>query len=199
MLHHNVNATNLHYFCINVLLYNRSPISPVHRYEAIHTIIQLTIMQPARHMFGSMRAVRAAPRINARLISTSSRLSADHQDRLHPNVDDYRKTQTDRSDNPHMTNTNSTISNEMPSAGKDSVPPEFIKDVDPDFVPKDSVPENTKRMTGETQSGAPEDGPNSDLGVGEMEGAKIKIEPIRREGEDSATMRARLLCPSHSH
>lgn len=42
--------------------------------------------------------------------------------------------------------------------------------------------------------------PNSELGVGEMEGAKFKVEPLRRTGEDANTMRARLLCalnPSH--
>ncbi len=33
-----------------------------------------------------------------------------------------------------------------------------------------------------------------ELGVGEMEGAKFKIEPLRRTGEDDATTRARLLC-----
>lgn len=94
-----------------------------------------------------------------------------------------------------MTNTNSTIANEMPSVGADKAPPELLTSVDPDFIPKDSVPENTERMTGSTQKGAPEDGANADLGVGEMEGAKFKVEPLRRTGEDGNTMRARLLCP----
>ncbi|KAK3945900.1 succinate dehydrogenase assembly factor 2 [Diplogelasinospora grovesii] len=35
-----------------------------------------------------------------------------------------------------------------------------------------------------------------DLGVGELEGASFKIEPLRRTGEDPATMRARLLYQS---
>jgi len=93
-----------------------------------------------------------------------------------------------------MTNTNSTIANEMPSVGARKAPPELISSVDPDFIPKDSVPENTERMTGGTQNGEPEDGPNAEMGVGEMEGAKFKIEPLRRTGEDPNTMRARLLC-----
>ena len=93
-----------------------------------------------------------------------------------------------------MTNTTSTIANEMPSVGADKAPPELITSVDPKFVPKDSVPENTERMTGGTQQGGPEDGANSEMGVGEMEGAKFKVEPIRRTGEDGNTMRARLLC-----
>lgn len=33
-----------------------------------------------------------------------------------------------------------------------------------------------------------------DLEVGELQGAKFKIEPLRRTGEDVATTRARLLC-----
>ena len=93
-----------------------------------------------------------------------------------------------------MTNTNSTIANEMPRVGADKAPPELITSVDPEFVPKDSVPENTERMTGGTQKGGPDNGSNAEMGVGEMEGAKFKVEPIRRTGEDGNTMRARLLC-----
>jgi hypothetical protein len=36
--------------------------------------------------------------------------------------------------------------------------------------------------------------PHRDLEVGELQGAKFKIEPLRRTGEDAATTRARLLC-----
>ena len=35
-----------------------------------------------------------------------------------------------------------------------------------------------------------------DLQVGELPGGKVRIEPIRRVGEDDRTMRARLLCTS---
>lgn len=83
----------------------------------------------------------------------------------------------------------------MPSIGADKAPPELITSVDPDFVPKDSVPENTERMTGDTQKGSTEDGPNKELDVGEMEGGQFRVEPLRRTGEDGNTMRARLLCP----
>jgi hypothetical protein len=74
----------------------------------------------------------------------------------------------------YMTNTTSTIANEMPSVGKDAPPPELIKNVDDSFTPKDSAPENTHRMTGGTQSseGADVSGKNAELGVGELEGAK---------------------------
>lgn len=36
--------------------------------------------------------------------------------------------------------------------------------------------------------------PNHELDVGELQGAKFKIEPLRRVGEDPSVMRARLLC-----
>ena len=38
-----------------------------------------------------------------------------------------------------------------------------------------------------------------DIGVGELEGAKFKIEPMRRVGEDDKTMRARLVCMCSSY
>ena len=111
------------------------------------------------------------------------------------NAQGWREAQKSKPDGPHMTNTNSTISNEMPSVGADKAPPELLTSVDPDFVPKDSVPENTERMMGGQQKGAPDSGANAELEVGEMEGAQFKMEPLRRTGEDGNTMRARLLCP----
>lgn len=112
----------------------------------------------------------------------------------------YRKFQMEKPLNPHMTNTTSTIANEMPSIGKDNAPPELLTNVDPKFTPKDSKPENTERMTGGTQDGAPKEGTNADLNVGEIEGGSFRVEPLRRTGEDANTMRARLLCkivPKH--
>ncbi|KAI9758956.1 MAG: vesicle coat component [Chaenotheca gracillima] len=112
-------------------------------------------------------------------------------EREHGTTPEWREKQTSKPLNPHMTNTNSTIANEMPSVGADKAPPEMITSVEPDFVPKDAVPQNTERMTGDTQKPAPEEGVNAELGVGEMQGAKFKVEPIRRTGEDGNTMRAR--------
>ncbi|KAA8610765.1 Sdh5 domain-containing protein [Pyrenophora tritici-repentis] len=43
----------------------------------------------------------------------------------------------------------------MPSVGEDAPPPELITNADGKFAPKDSVPENTERMTGGTQSTKP--------------------------------------------
>jgi hypothetical protein len=141
------------------------------------------------------RALRA-PSAFARSLSTAPRLMATAGNaQEHPTAADHRKIQTEKPLGPHMTNTNSTIANKMPSAGAGKVPPEFITSVNPDYVPKDSVPENTERMTGGTQDGAPSGGPNAELGVGELEGAEFRVEPLRRTGEDLNTMRARLLCP----
>lgn len=116
-------------------------------------------------------------------------------EREHDTQPEWRESQKSKPTGPHMTNTNSTIANEMPSVGADKAPPELLTSVDPHFVPKDSIPENTERMTGGTQKGAPESGVNSELEVGQMEGAQFKVEPLRRTGEDDNTMRARLLCP----
>ncbi|OWP06144.1 hypothetical protein B2J93_8527 [Marssonina coronariae] len=124
--------------------------------------------------------------------STSCLLAGPGKAQEHEGSADHRKIQTERKLNPHMTNTNSTISNAMPSIGARKAPPELLSSVEPDFVPMDSIPENTKRMTGGTQE-QPQSGPNADMGVGELEGAKFKVEPLRRTGEDPNTTRARLL------
>ncbi|KXX81795.1 Succinate dehydrogenase assembly factor 2, mitochondrial [Madurella mycetomatis] len=47
-----------------------------------------------------------------------------------------------------------------------------------------------------SSSSSPSDHPSRDLEVGELQGAKFRIEPLRRVGEDPATMRARLLYQS---
>jgi hypothetical protein len=72
-------------------------------------------------------------------------------------------------------------------------PPELISSVDGEASLKDSIPENTERMTGGTQDGKGT-GENREMGVGELEGAKFRVEPLRRTGEDDGKMRARLLC-----
>lgn len=161
---------------------------PITRYPIATTIA----MSAARLI---LRSARLAPRI-VRPFSTSSARFEDGKPHRNDTADKYQQIQKEKSTNPHMTNTNSTIANEMPSVGKDNAPPELITSVDDGFTPKDSVPENTERMTGGTQSGAPESGVNSDLDVGEIEGGKFRVEPLRRTGEDLSTMRARLICSS---
>ena len=147
-----------------------------------------------------LRSSRMAARASYRPFTTTNLRLADDFSALNARGNDtapeYRKFQTEKPLNPHMTNTVSTIANEMPNLGADNPPPELITNVDPDYVPKDAVPENTERMTGGTQKPAPEDGPNIELKVGEIEGGSFRVEPLRRTGEDANTMRARLLCKS---
>lgn len=140
----------------------------------------------------ALRSIRPCLRISRPLTASATRSFAN--EREHDTAPAWREKQKSKPLNPHMTNTNSTITNEMPSVGADKAPPELLSSVEAEFEPKDAVPENTERMTGGTQSGEPKDGPNAELGVGEMEGAKFKVEPLRRTGEDGNTMRARLLC-----
>jgi hypothetical protein len=154
-------------------------------------------MATSRIVARSSRAVFAVPRSTYRSFSISAIRSNEFEalnKRTNDTSETYRRYQIEKPLNPHMTNTTSTIANEMPSVGKDNAPPELVTNVDPKFTPKDSVPENTERMTGGTQSADKVSDANKELGVGEMEGAKFKVEPIRRTGEDPNTMRARLLC-----
>ena len=135
--------------------------------------------------------------LSARAISTTLvRRNEDQEGRIHSNAAGYREDQKSKPEVPHMTNTASTFHEDMPSVGEDKPPPEFITSVDPNYQPKDHQPENTERMSGGQQPGDPDKVSPSELGVGEMEGAAFKVEPIRRVGEDAVTMRARLLCPS---
>ncbi|KAF2477109.1 DUF339-domain-containing protein [Lindgomyces ingoldianus] len=132
----------------------------------------------------------------------------DLNERGNDTTTEWRKRQTAKSLNPHFTNTTSTIANKMLSVGKDAPPPEMLSSADPKFVPKDALPENMERMTGVTHASGRGDagvsregeneanGGNQELGVGELEGATFKVEPLRRTGEDEATMKARLLYQS---
>lgn len=138
-----------------------------------------------------------AARTVSRPFSTTSSRFVDLNERGNDTAPKYRKYQIERPLNPHLTNTTSTIANEMPDLGSDSPPPELITNVDPKFTPKDAKPENTEKMTGGTQAPAPESGTNAELKVGEIEGGSFRVEPLRRTGEDANTMRARLVCTSH--
>lgn len=146
----------------------------------------------ATRVFGRRLAGQkiAATQSRRCISSTTARFN----ERVHPNAEEHRKYQKEKPDNPHMTNTNSTFNNDMPSLGKDKPPPDMLSSVDPKYVPKDRVPENTERMTGGTQSAEPAKVSRPDFAVGELEGISFRVEPLRRTGEDLPTMKARLLC-----
>lgn len=149
-----------------------------------------------------MRSGRMASRSMLRPFSTSSPRCAEPvqndfaalNKRGNDTAPEYRKFQIEKPLVPHLTNSTSTIANEFPDIGSDNAPPELLTNVDPNFVPKDSKPGNTERMTGGTQKPAPESGPNAELDVGEIEGGTFRVEPLRRTGEDVNTTRARLIC-----
>jgi hypothetical protein len=170
--------------------------------QGLLILFQFTYSRTASKMYSSYPLLRSfrgttsiASKFTSRFLSASFPRSADGQtSRQHENSDAHGEAQKSKPLNPHLTNTTSTMKNNVPSVGADKAPPELISSVDPKYVPKDDVPENTERMTGGTQPGNPNNVSKADLGVGEMEGAKFKIEPLRRTGEDSTTMRARLLC-----
>lgn len=149
-------------------------------------------MAVARVIWRSGRLV--ASRSAVRPFSNASIRPVDLSQRCNDTAEEYRKIMKEKPLNPHMTNTTSTVANEMPNIGKDSAPPELLSSVDPHFTPKDSAPGNTEKMTGGTQGGEPSSGPNAELDVGEIEGGTFRVEPLRRTGEDPNTMRARLLC-----
>lgn len=175
----------------------------------------------SRRMNGSRALIRAVARRQRataavqRPLSISARAlfkqetdavtpQAPSKEKHHANAPEWRKTQTDRPLNPHFTNTTTTIHNarDVPKVGRDNPPPEMLSKADPQYTPKDEHPENTERMTGGTQPGDPDkvshhasSSARGEWGVGEMEGATFRIEPLRRTGEDLPTMRARLLCP----
>lgn len=131
------------------------------------------------------------------LSTTVRRLASPGNAKGHETAPEHRKFQTEKPLNPHITSTSSTIANELPKVGSENPPPDLISSVDPDYTPKDSNPENTERMTGNTQKANPENdskAAQTDLDVGEMEGGKFRVEPLRRTGEDENTMRARLVC-----
>ena len=120
-------------------------------------------------------------------------------ERSNDTAERYRQYMVSKPLNPHLTNTASTIANEFPTLGHDKPPADMLTSVHGDYTPKDSVPENTARMTGGTQPLAPSGGGgggkgNAELDVGEIEGGKFKVEPLRREGEAPETTRARLTC-----
>jgi hypothetical protein len=159
-------------------------------FRSTHSIDHKLIMPSTRLILRSSRTLLTFSRPFSTFIP---RLNTN--ERGNDTTVEWRKKQVERPLNPYLANTTSTIANEIPSVGKQAPPPEMLSSADPNFVLKDAVPENTERMAGRTQSGSDASRSNKELGVGELEGAKFKVEPLRRTGEDVITTRARLLCP----
>jgi hypothetical protein len=132
-------------------------------------------MALVRHTLRSMRPSMAIGRC---LSTTPRRLTGPGNAKEHSTAEGHRKIQQERPLNPHLSGKHSTIGNKMPSAGAHESPPDLLTSVDPNYSNNNSAQSRT----------------SGEMGVGELEGAKFKIEPLRRTGEDINTMRARLLC-----
>lgn len=125
-------------------------------------------------------------------INTTAVRSKDLNERGHPSAPAHRQDQKTKPLNPHLTNTTSTNTSDFPKVGAEKAPPDLLRDVDPNYAPEDPVPGNVEHMTGGTQKSS---ATKPELGVGELEDVTFKVEPLKREGEDISTIRARLLCP----
>lgn len=103
----------------------------------------------------------------------------------------HREIQKSRALNQTIPNTTSTQTKDLPKVGAASAPPEVLSTVDPTYKPADPYTGKLEHLTGGRESNGAQ---KPELGVGEMEGITFKVEPLKREGEDTSTMRARLLC-----
>ncbi|RPB22523.1 DUF339-domain-containing protein [Terfezia boudieri ATCC MYA-4762] len=110
---------------------------------------------------------------------------------------DYAHRESTTPLNPHLTNTTSTLHPSTPSIGAFPPPPEFLSTVSPSYNPLDSNPENTARLTGNTQDGLgsptsstpPYHTPTEVL---THLHTTFTIPPIPRSSEDLPTLRSRL-------
>ncbi|KAI9932835.1 hypothetical protein ASPWEDRAFT_33804 [Aspergillus wentii DTO 134E9] len=105
----------------------------------------------------------------------------------------HRENQTSKPPNQFVPNTTSTMTKDFPNIGERPAPPDMLNSVDPNYRPADPYPGKVEHFTGGRQAPGAQ---KPELGVGEMEGITFKVEPLKRKGEDPATMRARLLYQS---
>lgn len=112
-------------------------------------------------------------------------------DRAHSTTPQHRVNQTEKSPNPAVPSTTSTLTKDFPKAGEKNPPPDLLNSADPNYKPVDTYPGKVEHYTGGRQQHGAQ---KPELEVGEMEGITFKVEPLRRVGEDISTMRARLLC-----
>ncbi|EGE77603.2 TPR repeat protein [Blastomyces dermatitidis ATCC 18188] len=137
---------------------------------------------------------RQAGAASHRSLSSTTFRASNLNERGHSTAPLHRETQKSKPLNPHLTNTTPTSTDDFPKVGAKSPPPDLITGADPDYQPRNAVPGKMEHMTGTSMK--TDGGRKPELGVGEMEGITFKVEPLRRQGEDITTMRARLLYQS---
>lgn len=146
-----------------------------------------------------IRITRTAGQITRPFSTTSIRANNSNNNNNNPKgngknegfAPDHRANQTSKPPNQFVPNTTSTMTSDYPNVGEHKAPPEMLNSVNPEYRPADPYPGRVEHFTGgrqETGAQKPE------LGVGEMEGIRFRVEPLKRKGEDTTTMRARLLC-----
>ncbi|KAL1986062.1 hypothetical protein VTN96DRAFT_7075 [Rasamsonia emersonii] len=129
----------------------------------------------------------------SRAFGTSVVRAKDLNDRAPSTAPEHREYQKSRPLNPHVTDSTSTQTNDYSKVGEKNAPPELLTSIDPDYKPAQPYTGKVEHFTGGLQSSGPR---KPELDVGEMEGISFKVEPLRRQGEDPSTMRARLLYQS---
>ncbi|KAF8423396.1 TPR repeat protein-like protein [Tirmania nivea] len=110
---------------------------------------------------------------------------------------DYAHRESTTPLNPHLTNTTSTLHPSTPSVGAFPPPPEFLSAVSPNYNPLDSNPENTARLTGNTQDGLGSPSSSTPQYHNPTEvlthlHTTFTIPPLPRSDEDLSTLRSRL-------
>lgn len=115
-------------------------------------------------------------------------------ERGHSTAPSHGKAQKSKPLNPRLANTTSTSTNDFPKAAAKVESPELVTAANQEYQRRDAVPGNMENMTGGAVK--TRDGRKPELGVGEMDGITFRVEPLKRDGEDIMTMRARLLCMS---
>ncbi|QSS52174.1 TPR domain-containing protein, G-protein comlpex beta subunit CpcB [Histoplasma capsulatum var. duboisii H88] len=137
--------------------------------------------------------VQAKAATNRSLSSTKFRASNPNK-RGHSTAPSHGKAQKSKPLNPRLANTASTSTNDFPKAAAKVEFPELVTAANQEYQRRDAIPGNMENMTGGTVK--TRDGRKPELGVGEMDGITFKVEPLKRDGEDIMTMRARLLYQS---
>ena len=160
----------------------------------LEDILQRPVMSVSRIFCRFVR--QSGPVPNAiRTLNTTAIRSKDLNERANASAPIHREDQKTKPLNPHLTNTTPTNTADFPKVGAQKAPPDLLRDVDPNYSPKDPVPGNVEHMTGGTQRSPAAGAAKPDLEVGELEDVTFRVEPLKREGEDMNTLKARLLCP----
>src|SRR5436190_5569799 len=127
-----------------------------------------------------------------RSLSNSTFRRAKHDNHGHMSAPLRRETRKPNPFHPHLRNATLPNTSDFPKVGTQMGSPDLISAVDPNFSPTDPVRGNSERVTGGMQGSGTQ---MAELGIGEIEVIIFRIEQLRRQGEDTITMRARLLCP----